>query len=67
MKGWGNVGDGTNRITDVLQKAFLPYVENSDCVNKFQPYGIPIYPTYLCAGGHNKTDTCRGDSGKKTN
>ncbi|CAH1730239.1 unnamed protein product [Chironomus riparius] len=62
ITGWGKVGSGNQ--ADILQKAYVPYVENSDCVSRFAPYKIDIFHTYICAGGHNKTDTCKGDSGK---
>ncbi|KAG5673158.1 hypothetical protein PVAND_003226 [Polypedilum vanderplanki] len=60
--GWGRIGEG-DRTADVLQKAYLPYVDNQDCAIKFQAIPQPIYSTYLCAGGFNKTDSCKGDSG----
>lgn len=44
-------------------KAFVPYLSNNECSNRFAPYRTPIYETYLCAGGRNdtiKTDTCSG-------
>ncbi|XP_070490271.1 CLIP domain-containing serine protease B9-like isoform X2 [Chironomus tepperi] len=57
ITGWGKVGSGNQ--ADVLQKAYVPYVENSDCARTFAREKIDIFPTYLCAGGHNKTDTCK--------
>jgi hypothetical protein len=55
--GFGKIGHG-DKTADILQKAVVPYVNHEDCVRQFK--GITIYPTFLCAGGHNKTDTCRG-------
>lgn len=49
--------------SDVLLKAYVPYLKNSECALRFESGKIPIYQTYLCAGGMNgtrKTDTCQG-------
>lgn len=46
----------------MLLFAQVPFVENSECVRRFGP-SVKIHPTYLCAGGVNKTDNCKGDSG----
>lgn len=48
-------------------KAFVPFLSNNDCANRFAADKVPIYETYLCAGGRNNTkkyDTCSGDSGE---
>lgn len=50
-------------MSDVLMKAIVPYVKNSDCRQKFADLHVDIPVTFLCAGGENKTDTCNGDSG----
>lgn len=44
-------------------KAKVPYLSNEKCSERLNTMRIPVYDTYLCAGGKNKTDTCNGDSG----
>lgn len=44
-------------------KAYVPYVPNAKCAQRFASINLKVYDTYLCAGGKNKTDTCNGDSG----
>lgn len=41
----------------------MPFVENAECASRFAGDNLPIYETYLCAGGEKKIDTCHGDSG----
>lgn len=64
IAGFGRVGNGARDGSDVLMKAFVPYVKNGECSNRYAADKIPIHREYLCAGGYNKTDTCPGDSGK---
>lgn len=52
----------TQAASDVMKKGYIPKMERSDCESKLQ--GIPVYDTYICAGGITKVDTCLGDSGK---
>jgi secreted trypsin-like serine protease len=61
ISGWGRVESGDP--SDVLMKAYIPYITNAECSQKFSSFNIPIHDTYMCAGGKNKTDTCNGDSG----
>lgn len=44
-------------MSDDLIKAIVPYITNKDCSERFKVDNIPVYSSYLCAGGHNKTDT----------
>lgn len=42
----------------------MPYLTNSECVNRFAADRVPIYETYLCAGGKaglRRHDTCSGE------
>lgn len=64
ISGFGRLGNGAREGSDVLQKAYVPFVKLTDCRNRYAADRIPIHDEYLCAGGHNKTDTCPGDSGK---
>lgn len=59
ISGFGKREDG--RQTDVLQKAFVPYVSNEECAKKYEGQ-LTIHKEYLCAGGQNKTDTCHGNA-----
>lgn len=58
--GWGFLENGER--SDVLMKATVPLVSMNQCATLFKT--LSVYTSYLCAGGHNKTDTCHGDSGK---
>ncbi|CAH1730241.1 unnamed protein product [Chironomus riparius] len=66
ITGWGRTGDQSS--SDILQKAFVPFVDLNTCNAIFNPENIQIYPVQLCAGysqdfKNDKTDTCKGDSG----
>ncbi|CRK88224.1 CLUMA_CG002005, isoform A [Clunio marinus] len=61
ISGWGKVESG--EASDVLLKAYVPLMDNNNCNQRFSRINVNIHDTYLCAGGFNKTDTCRGDSG----
>lgn len=50
--------------SDELLMAYVPFMNHTECVRRFLGTDINIHPTYLCAGGFNKTDSCPGDSGK---
>jgi hypothetical protein len=54
ITGWGKIESG--KTSDVLLKAYVPFVKHDQCVRKFAPENLSIYETYLCAGGQNKTD-----------
>jgi hypothetical protein len=38
-------------------KAYVPFVKLQDCRTRYSVDNIPVHDEYLCAGGHNKTDT----------
>lgn len=44
-------------MSDDLIKAIVPYITNKDCAERFKDDKIPVYSSYLCAGGRTKTDT----------
>lgn len=57
ISGFGRLGNGARDGSDVAMKAYVPYVKLSDCKARYAPSNIQIHDEYLCAGGHNKTDT----------
>lgn len=63
ISGFGRLGSENREQPDVLQKAFVPYVNHSECQRKYGEYRIEIDIGQFCAGGRNATDTCKGDSG----
>src|SRR5205085_858250 len=74
VSGWGDMseepadGSGTATFSNTLQKATVPLVDDTDCVNDYGPSGVPIDPMLLfCAGNQDEgsgiTDSCQGDSG----
>lgn len=55
ITGWGKIADGSQ--SDVLMKAYVPYVENAECKKRYyDEFGdqLQVLPTFLCAGGENK-------------
>lgn len=73
VAGWGHSEENPANTSDVLRYANLPYVPNKECkqrsellmvINAFWITWKEFYLNFFqCAGGHNKTDVCRGDSG----
>lgn len=59
--GWGRTESG--KASNVLMRGNVPFVTNAKCAERLGSLNVPVYDTYLCAGGKNKTDTCNGDSG----
>jgi secreted trypsin-like serine protease len=66
IAGFGRIGNGVS--SDVLQKAYVPFVTNENCMQRYRETPstakIAILKEFICAGGFNRTDTCRGDSGE---
>lgn len=60
--GWGTTE--SEERSDELLMAYVPFMNNTECARRFSGTDIIIHPTYLCAGGFNRTDSCPGDSGK---
>lgn len=58
VSGWGFQGKGTNQST-VKLKLNIPITENTNCERRFGKLSV----MQLCAGGEDKKDSCRGDSG----
>lgn len=59
--GWGMTE--AQKTSKVMKKGYISKMEKSDCEAKLGE-NIPVYPTYICAGGVVKLDACYGDSGK---
>ena len=62
MTGWGQTSErGT--ASEKLQKAQVPYVENTTC-NEPDAYKGKVLPHMMCAGLRDGgVDSCQGDSG----
>ncbi|XP_070491100.1 serine protease 7-like [Chironomus tepperi] len=63
LTGWGKTDGGTK--SDILQKAYVPYIDSEACNAIFNPEGFDIHPGQLCAGyakgsANKKTDSCKG-------
>lgn len=55
ITGWGKIADGSQ--SDVLMKARVPFVENSECKKRYyDEFGdqLQVLPTFLCAGGEKE-------------
>jgi secreted trypsin-like serine protease len=62
VTGWGRTTEG-GQTSEVLQKATVPYVDNTTC-NERNAYGGRIRPGMMCAGlREGGIDSCQGDSG----
>lgn len=60
--GWGVTGKGQS--ADVLQRAWVPVVNNQTCQSRYAQFGLRIQTDTLCAGYKTGgTDACIGDSG----
>lgn len=58
ITGWGKTADGSQ--SDILQKAYIPFVNHSECQEYFKDTEIKIQQTFLCAGGSKfKVDSVR--------
>ena len=56
---------GNKESSDILQKAYVPFIAFNTCNAIFNSVSIQIYPMQLCAGytndsKHEKTDSCKG-------
>ncbi|KAK4887599.1 hypothetical protein RN001_003870 [Aquatica leii] len=58
IAGWGITEDG--KSSDIKLKAQVPLVGNRQCSKKLR---IPLNENQFCAGGRDRKDACRGDSG----
>ncbi|XP_011197759.2 serine protease grass [Bactrocera dorsalis] len=61
IAGWGRTENSHN--TNVLQHAQIPHQPREVCQRIFAKAGVNITQDHICAGGENKIDTCKGDSG----
>ncbi|XP_076817679.1 trypsin-1-like isoform X1 [Clavelina lepadiformis] len=64
ISGWGTTSFG-GTSSDVLLKATVPIISDTDCVGWYSSFGFTVYTSVqLCAGYQTGgTDTCQGDSG----
>ncbi|XP_059055590.1 phenoloxidase-activating enzyme 1-like [Achroia grisella] len=61
VAGWGKTLEGSN--SPIKLKLNLPIFSKSECVDKYRTLGAELVEKQICAGGANKQDACRGDSG----
>lgn len=63
VTGWGTTEDQTG--SNILLEAVLRHVDISECQLKMNENRLPIRLSdkQMCAGGKDKIDTCKGDSG----
>lgn len=63
VTGWGTTEE--QRGSDVLLEAILPHVDVSECQRKMEEnrLNIRLSDKQMCAGGIDRVDTCKGDSG----
>lgn len=65
ISGFGRLGNGAREPSNVLQKAFVPFVNIDECQKLYTARkSKDILQKQFCAGGKNATDTCSGDSGE---
>lgn len=63
--GWGITESGSR--SDELLKAYIPYLTSVECVARYSQTSVNIYSSFMCAGGFNRTESCKGDSGRIRN
>ncbi|XP_054089819.1 serine protease grass-like isoform X2 [Zeugodacus cucurbitae] len=61
IAGWGRTE--SNEKSNVLQHAKIPHQARDVCQRAFSRFGVNITHDHICAGGENRIDTCKGDSG----
>lgn len=63
VTGWGTTEEKVG--SNILLQANIPHVSIADCQRKMNEnrLNIQLSEKQLCAGGVNKVDTCKGDSG----
>ncbi|XP_065073297.1 serine protease grass-like isoform X3 [Ochlerotatus camptorhynchus] len=63
VTGWGTTE--AQKESNILLEAVLPYVDISECRLKLKENQIYVRlsDNQMCAGGKNKVDSCKGDSG----
>lgn len=61
IAGWGHTENSYS--TNVLQHAEIPHQPREVCQKIFAESGVNITYDHICAGGENRIDTCKGDSG----
>ena len=61
VTGWGAIASG-GPLADRLLEVEVPIITNTNCNTAYNPFGISITASMLCAGAIGK-DACQGDSG----
>ncbi|XP_032795398.2 uncharacterized protein LOC116931857 [Daphnia magna] len=68
VTGWGKDAFGTGgKYQNILKEVDVPVVGNADCENKLRRtrlgYDFKLHSGFLCAGGEEGKDACKGDGG----
>lgn len=65
--GWGKDAFKKGRYSSVLKKIELPIVPRERCLELLRSTRLGqfyhLHRSFICAGGENKKDTCKGDGG----
>jgi len=64
ISGWGETLRA--RLSQIKQSLFVPVYDFTECKNKYSKLpnsNINLSESQLCAGGRNREDACKGDSG----
>ncbi|XP_016986388.2 phenoloxidase-activating factor 2 [Drosophila rhopaloa] len=65
--GWGAKEADSDKLEHVLKRINLPLVEHDECQAKLRNTRLEarfrLRPSFLCAGGVEGKDTCKGDGG----
>jgi len=66
--GWGSDSSDVTQglFSDTLKKIDMPIVPPNKCRNIFRRNNLPssrVHPSWLCVGGVENKDTCKGDGG----
>lgn len=65
--GWGTNSFQNGRYSNVLRKVELPIVPREKCMKALRTTRLgkfyKLHRSFICAGGEEKKDTCKGDGG----
>ncbi|GIY11092.1 phenoloxidase-activating factor 1 [Caerostris darwini] len=65
--GWGSDAYEDGQFSLIMREVYLPVIRNSECQDMLRRTRLGprfrLYENFLCAGGQEKVDSCKGDGG----
>ena len=59
--GWSNIKN--SKPHDILVTGYIPFLNHTQCVERYRAFKMTIYETAFCAGGGQFSQVCHSDSG----